>query len=191
MSYITGYDSQRRKTIQFHPSMFLCFSKDGDIEIDISVRRGALAADKGRTTIDIKITDIDWREKCQALLSDIPAVALLLLYIFGLFYKAKFCRNQRIGEVKSLYDVDMVINKRRLSSHLSWWQRFVPYRAERLRYNGMIFIAATECNAVYLSGETKSGVKIEGDSASDTDMRSVKIYSASLIELNKKKYFLR
>lgn len=190
VGYTLGYDHKHRRTIQFHSNPIWCLNSVKEVVIAVSVKQGSLANDQGSTTKHITITDMSWEDKCKALLDDAAIMIILGLYLFGLIYKGKFCRNQRIEGVIKTYGGNKKMPKRRLKTFVPWWQKFIPYKAEWIEYQGMLIIADRRCNAVNLSRETQVGITIEMDEIPNAGNQNVKIHSGSFMTKKNEEYFL-
>lgn len=191
VNYDIVEDSEHRVHIKFVGESTWCLmSSREEISIKISVEKGALKNDTGTAVFHIVVRERPFAERCSYLFHNSVYIMLVIFYLFGIVYKGKFCRNQRISGIKKDHEDEIKILKQRLSNFVPWWQRFIPYRSERIRYRNITLISSRTCNAVYLPHKTKIGVIIDGFDIEDTGGNDIKVYSGSTIKVENEKYYL-
>jgi len=184
-------DAQGKKTIRFIPETSSCTSEEKVAKVHISLKKGALEHDHGSSKIEFTIqyqtSESLW---CNIPQFDLPPLQplwylLSVMYLFGLFHKARFCSNQYIKTIKILLDdEETVISREKIRLYVPWWYRLIPFIAERASYQQMTFVAHHTCFSLYLSKKTQASIAINGNRIESAKEEHIKLYPGDKLSIH-------
>lgn len=187
-----------RKRIQIEPKSYwpLCLNPTGDHVIAVTIKNvGGYPLDKAQKDFSLHIkkpeTLLEWWEVCSAFIKKTLLTIFVLWYLFGLYSKNKFCKNQQIESKRIIAGDQYVLTGIiKFTKKVPFWQKFIPYKPEWVRYSNMVFIASSVCNSVYLSKISQYGIEIDGTEIDSAGRKHIRVYSGSTISTGSDEYNL-
>ena len=174
------------------PTFFMTTTGES-LPIQVSVRHGFYPHDSAEGVLSILIhDDMTWWQKYRMLVYTIGGILLAILYIIGLMRKNKF-QKQCFDKHRVLSDGDgktRMIPPTRFVKKVNWWQKPIPYRSERVRIDGMLFIATGDHQSIYLSKKTQRGLMVGGFPIDPVGRKNEKIYKNTLIQQGNVEYYI-
>lgn len=172
-----------------------CLTKTGeDLEVTVDGQSGIYTNEVGKGKLYVHIVeDMTWWEQCRMLISIILGILFLLWYLFGLYTKDRFCRSQTIDKYKVDDDGDRIriLPPIKFKKKVNWWQELVPYKREWMYFEGMKFMAGTNCGSVYLSKKTQADLLVDGFEFDDPGKRDERIFHNNMISRTNEEFNIK
>ncbi len=192
---LTKNENTHKVSLKLLPEFPLCRTQTGDININITVDKGFYPHDEGHYILNYHITDASsfW-EKCKEFIIGVLIALLILWYLFGLIRRNKFCKRQAIVK-EGVKDDDGFVLRRdssyNLKKRVKFLQKLIPYRADRVKLDGIIYIASESCSSVYIAKNSQSSLKIDYQEIDKPGTKLKKIFNGTSLQDDQNNYILK
>ncbi|MCB0753356.1 MAG: hypothetical protein KDC52_17930, partial [Ignavibacteriae bacterium] len=181
-------------SVQLLPEFPLCLTKTGDVNIKLDITKGIYPNDKSSHSLTYEIIDVTFWEKCKNVIINGLIILFIIWYVFGLIKRNKFCKRQSlVMQPQNSYD-DTYRRRERsylLKKRVTLLQKLIPYRSDRVKIDGTLYIASESCDSVYVKNSPGSGYKVDYEDIGENNQKHVKLYSGSTFENGTNIYILK